>query len=258
MTTAPQHINSIYRDVLAAAMILTRIPIDWPQDAEAPDSARSYWAFGIIGVGVAAIPAVIGGLLIMAGIPSLAGAALALFGIMLMTGGLHQDGLADLADSLGGRDRDHRLTIMHDSAIGSFGTFALISIVIIDVACLAHLAAIDPFYMIAGLLATSGMSRSMMAFQRWHRPTPTAQGLASITGKPDQHIMIIGVLIGLLVGLIFIPASAAFISIIIGLVISFGLGAFMMRWIGGVNGDGLGATQQITEAAMLMVLAIAI
>ena len=257
MNKSPQQITLLYRDLLAAAMILTRIPVDYP-DGDAPNSARSYWAFPIVGIGVAAIPALIAAFLTSLGIPALAAAALALFLIMLATGGLHQDGLADLADSLGGRDRTHRLEIMHDSAIGSFGTLGLITMVIIQAACLAHLAEVDPFYMAAGLIAVAGMSRSMMAFQRWHRPTPTDQGLASITGKPSTQVMVISLMLGLLTGLVFITTSATLVSMAAGLCLAFLIGGFMMRWVGGVNGDGLGATQQMAESLMLMILALTV
>ena len=68
-------LRDIYRDILAAAMLLTRIPVKWPvkwpvkfhdghvegegSDEAEPDTARSYWAFGLIGLGVSAIPAML-------------------------------------------------------------------------------------------------------------------------------------------------------------------------------------------------------
>ena len=108
-------------------MLLTRIPVEWPQD-ETPQNARSYWAFPIIGVGAAAPPALLAGIMLHYGLPPLAAAMLTLAGIALLTGGMHQDGLADIADGLGGRDTADRLRIMRDSSIGSYGTLALISL----------------------------------------------------------------------------------------------------------------------------------
>ncbi|MGU9961850.1 MAG: adenosylcobinamide-GDP ribazoletransferase [Candidatus Puniceispirillales bacterium WSBS_2018_MAG_OTU23] len=259
MTTSPQYILSLYHDIKAAAMILTRIPMRGiPIDA--PNFARSYWAFAIIGIGVSAVPALLAAMLITIGAPVLAAVMLALLMVMLMTGGLHYDGLADIADSLGGGDKMSRLNIIHDSQIGSFGTLALVSITIISLACLGKLAGQDPFLMAAGFIAVSGMSRSMMAFQRWMQPTPSDGGLASMTGTPSGQVVIIALMIGLLAGLIFLPIPVVFIVIImaIGIGLSYIFGLFLTRWIGGVNGDGLGATQQITEAAMLLALTLLI
>ena len=75
------------------------------------------------------------------GLPPLAAAMLTLAGIAFITGGLHQDGLADIADGLGGRDAADRLRIMRDSSIGSYGTLALISLTFVSMACLAAIAA---------------------------------------------------------------------------------------------------------------------
>ena len=177
-----------------------------------------------------------------------------LMGLILLTGGLHQDGLADLGDSLGGRDPDHRLKIMHDSAIGSFGTLALILVVIVDIACLAAIGRDNPAVMAQTMIGVAAMSRGMMALQRWSHATPTAGGLADATGAPDRHVMMISLLLALLAGVIFLPPILAVLAMVAGLIITYLLGRFLKRWIGGVNGDGLGATQQLTEMAMLMVL----
>lgn len=256
MTTSPPQLTVIHRDIMAAVMILTRIPVDWPEDAEAPDTARSYWAFPLVGVGVAAIPALAGAGLISLGLPALAVAALTLLGVMLLTGGLHHDGLADVTDSLGGRDRDHRLAIMHDSTIGSFGTLGLITTMIISTSCLAHLASHGAMVMAASLIATAAMSRAMMALQRWHRPTPTDKGLASATGAPSTTVMVMAMMLGLLAGLLFLTTSGALVAMALGVIVTLLVGLFMMRWVGGVNGDGLGTSQQLSEAAMLMALTL--
>ena len=126
----------IYLDILAAAMLLTRIPVEWPQD-ETPPNARSYWAFPIIGVGAGTLH--YWRIMLHYGLPPLFAAMLTLAGIALLTGGMHQDGLADIADGLGGRDAADRLRIMRDSSIGSYGTLALISLSVVSMACLARL-----------------------------------------------------------------------------------------------------------------------
>jgi adenosylcobinamide-GDP ribazoletransferase len=248
----------IHRDIFAAAMILTRLPVVWPFGADVPNTARSYWAFPLIGIGVAAFPALIAAGLLSFGVPALASATLMILGIIVMTGGLHQDGLADLGDSFGGRDPEHRLEIMHDSSIGSYGTLTLITAVIINVSCLAAIGTENPQMMAQVMVGVAAMSRGMMALQRWQYAPPNADGLASATGAPDQQVMLIGLLLSFLAGVVFMPAHLAIFGFVAGLIATMLLGRFLKFWIGGVNGDGLGATQQISQTVMLLFITLII
>jgi len=234
-------------------MILTRVPVTYEFETD-PDTKRSYWAFPIIGVGVAAIPGAIGALLVTAGIPPLASAILALGGVMLLTGGLHQDGLADVADGLGGRDPSHRLKIMHDSATGSFGALALFTFTMIAATCLADLGRSNPWEMLHALVASAALSRAMMALQRVMHAPPDETGLAHLTGRPEMIIAATSLILGVFLAMAFVGINAAMMALLAGIAVTLALGFFLQRWIGGVNGDGLGATQQISETAILMTL----
>ena len=83
-------INVWRHDMMAAAMILTRIPVPWPEDLT-PNTARSYWAFPLVGIAVAVLPVYWGS---ARGIwPALNGRGGGdCFGHHPLTGGLHQDG----------------------------------------------------------------------------------------------------------------------------------------------------------------------
>ena len=248
-------INIWRHDMMAAAMILTRIPVPWPEDLT-PNTARSYWAFPLIGIAVAILPVFIGTALAASGLPLMAAAAVIVLGIIILTGGLHQDGLADLADGLGGRDAQHRLQIMRDSSIGSYGTLALILTTIITIACLMRIGEDDLTLMAQSMMAVAAMSRGMMGLQRWLHPTPDNKGLASVTGRPDRNVMMIGMGFSLVLGVMFLSIPQVLAMMAVGGLMTLLLGRFMMSWLGGVNGDGLGATQQCTEATMLMALTI--
>ena len=257
MKTEPQPSpRLLYLDILAAAMLLTRIPIDWPE-GETPETSRSYWAFPLIGVGVAAVPTILAGVLLFWGMPPLAAAMLAMAGIALITGGMHQDGLADVADGLGGRDADHRLSIMRDSSIGSFGTIGLITITVISVSSLAAIASDGTMAFVHAMVSCAALSRAMMAVQRHLNAPPKGPGLASMTGQPSGMTAVISVLTGLVIAVSFSGLSAALMMLVFGLIATYGIGLALNRLIGGVNGDGLGATQQITETMMLVILAMA-
>ena len=239
--------KSIIADLHAATALLTRIPVLW---SKADFNPTAYWSFGVIGVVVAALPAFIGAVLLSLGAPALAVAALMLGGVALISGGLHHDGLADIADSFGA-EKDQRLAVMHDSNIGAFGVLALIMVSLISVASLASLGE----GMIPALLAVAVLSRSLMALNRFIYEPPEAKGLAHTTGKPDMPIAVISLGIGAVLAIIFV-GNIAVALLAVGALVTVALGWFLRLWVGGVGGDGLGATQQLSEAAMLLTLAI--
>src|SRR5271169_6978499 len=110
-------------DLAVAFQFLTRLPV--PQVGFAPDGlARSVKFFPLVGLVIGAGAALLEKLLA----PHLgrpASAVAVLLYLVLITGCLHEDGLADVADSLGGWSREQRLAILRDSRIGSYGAAAL-------------------------------------------------------------------------------------------------------------------------------------
>ena len=126
--------------ILAALMLLTRLPVRVARPMAPAAFARAYGWFPAVGALVGAV----GGLVLWGAggaVPPLAAALLAVAAQVLLTGGLHEDGLADVADGFGGgRDRERRLAIMRDSRIGTYGALALVLGVGLRVALLAPLA----------------------------------------------------------------------------------------------------------------------
>ena len=243
-------------DCQMAAMILTRVPmqIDYPPDR---NIAMSYWAFPLIGILVAGISAVPGAILLLAGVPALAVAAVMLGVAALLTGGMHEDGLADMADSLGGHDPASRLQIMRDSRIGAFGVIALVLVLVIKLACLAELAQQGVTTLIGAWLAASVLSRAMMALQAWSYPPPDESGFAHSVGRPDQKTMLIAMGLGLGLAVLLSASLMVFLAAGFAVLITFLIGAAFHWHLGGINGDGLGATQMLSAAVIFMVMAIA-
>ena len=250
-------LSAVHGDLVAATVLLTRLPVAAPETAQtaAPATARSYWAFAVVGVGAAGPPAILGVLLAAAGIPLLAAAAVVVAATAFITGGMHQDGLADTADGLGGRDPGHRLAIMRDSGLGSYGVLALAVVTIAIIAAVAALAALGAEAMVGGVVAAAALSRAMMAVQRWLNDTPDDSGLAHRTGRPDAVTALLALAAGVLVAAVFIGPGMALAALLAGGAVTVVLGWFLNHWVGGVNGDGLGATQQLSEAAMLVLFA---
>ncbi len=242
-------------DCQMAAMILTRLPmhIDYPTDR---NIATSYWAFPLIGILVAGISAIPGVILLLAGVPPLAVAAVMLAVAALITGGMHEDGLADIADSLGGHDQASRMQIMRDSRIGAFGVIALVLVLVIKLACLAELAKHGATTLIGAWLAAAVLSRAMMALQAWSYPPPDQTGFAYSVGTPHQNTMLIAMGLGLGLAVVLSGSLMVFLAAGFAVLTTFFIGAAFHWHLGGINGDGLGATQMLSSTVIVMVMAI--
>jgi adenosylcobinamide-GDP ribazoletransferase len=119
----PARHRSWWRDLRLALGFMTRLPVGVIEG----DLAAASWAFPLAGLLVGGVAALIYGFAIDLGLSALIAAALAVAGATLLTGALHEDGLADFADGLGVRGGPaERLAAMRASGIGSFGTLALI------------------------------------------------------------------------------------------------------------------------------------
>jgi adenosylcobinamide-GDP ribazoletransferase len=125
----------------AAFAFLTRLPVGRIDGSAAADlSAAAPW-FPVVGLAVGGVSA---GLRAAAGtvLPSAASTVIALAAAVLITGGLHEDGLADTADALGAHvDRARRLEILRDPRLGTFGVLALGLVLLFSFAALAPLPA---------------------------------------------------------------------------------------------------------------------
>ncbi|RCW88861.1 adenosylcobinamide-GDP ribazoletransferase [Paracoccus lutimaris] len=245
---------------LATALIwLTRLPVARLLPRDLAPLAQSAWAFPLVGmvVGlVAALPLVAG---LSLGMPASVAALLGIGAAILTTGGLHEDGLADFADSAGATTRERRLEIMRDSRIGSYGVLALGCVLGLRVAALAALAGQGAWVAAAALIGVAGASRTGMALGLGLMPPARMDGLGRQAGRPSRAGMLIALALG---GLALAALCSGFPVqswLVAGLAIAgaqLWLAARAMRTIGGQTGDVLGAMQQLGEAAGLVALTV--
>jgi adenosylcobinamide-GDP ribazoletransferase len=180
---------------------------------------------------------------------SLAALAVVLFWT-LITGGLHEDGVADVADALRvHRKRESMLAILKDSRIGSYGAAALIFLIAVRWQAVMRL----PSAPIAELTACLALSRASLVAQAWvSRPVGDGLG-AAFSNTLTSTTAILAILQG--VALAFLPGPRAGLLLILGAVFLTGL---LNRWfdarIGGVNGDCLGATCLFVETFLLVLV----
>ena len=127
-------------EIRLAFSLLTRLPVG-QIEGQVPPLAASGWAWPLVGAVVGAIMALAGGVGLWLGLPPVMVAILSLAAGAWVTGAMHEDGLADVADGFGGgRDRARKLEIMRDSRVGSYGVLALILATAFRAAGLAALA----------------------------------------------------------------------------------------------------------------------
>lgn len=233
----------MFKALRAAFGLLTRLPVrPTPLDPEA------VWAFPLAGLVVGAIAALVQGAALALGLPAGPAAALALTVLILLTGGLHEDGLADCADGLwGGFERAGRLEIMRDSRVGSYGVLAIGTTLLIRWSCLV---VAGPW----GLVIAAVLSRATMVWPMSRLPHAREDGLARLSGRPSGRAMALTA--GVAVLLVLPLAGWSLIWLLPAVALAGHCAAMIARAkIGGQTGDILGGTQQLAEMAALLVLA---
>jgi adenosylcobinamide-GDP ribazoletransferase len=254
---APPSAWPALRGIRAAACFLTRVPVGgFPY---APADWR--WAsahFPLIGALIGAAMALTWWVTSPLGVAP--AAVFALITSLLITGGFHEDGLADTADALGGAyDRARILEILKDSRIGSFGGLALVSSLLLRCALLVELGGAAP----VALIASQAVSRMppiwLMALMPYATDDARAKSRQINRAGPPQAIVATAwtmVVVGALVAAGYVTGASAMACVAVALLAGLVCAWRFHRRLGGVTGDFLGATQQIAEAAVLTTLVL--
>jgi adenosylcobinamide-GDP ribazoletransferase len=188
------------------------------------------------------------------GLPSDPAAALALAATVLVSGALHEDGLADTADGLGGGEsREQKLEIMRDSRIGTYGACALILSMIARWSALATIA--EPAEVAMALLVTHAAARAALPAFMWLIPPARPDGLSAGAGQPPSQSAIIAVGLGILCLVIGFGPGKAIMGLILLSIGALIWGFIATRQIGGQTGDILGALEQAGEIVVLLMAA---
>jgi len=252
-------------DIARAVAFLSRIPM--PKSAFAGYDGkldRVARAFPVAGILIGFLPAIVLLLMLCLHADRLMSALVALAVQAIVSGALHEDGLADCADGIGGgRDRDHSLSIMKDSRIGTYGAIALILSFAIRAAAIAAIArGTVPFAAALALPAVGCISRCALVWHWQRLPPAKSDGVAAAVGRPSEGIMQTALVSGCLLAALFIWPSLGLLPLVCSL-LAAGIavlifGGIVRRALGGHTGDTLGAAAQISEAAALCALAMAL
>nr|WP_249660896.1 adenosylcobinamide-GDP ribazoletransferase [Variovorax sp. PCZ-1] len=256
----------LVKHFLLAIQFFTRIPITGKLAAwvgYSPEmlkkSAAHFAGVGWVVGGVAAVVYITFDALLPSAYAPLIAACLSTIATVLLTGGFHEDGLADLADGLGGSyDRDRALEIMKDSRVGAFGAMALVLALLTKVALLAALGGLEMWQIVTLIIASHVVSRALpMGLLAL---LPHVGDAAGSKSKPLADSISASALFSnifwcfLLIPGVFTAQAA--IEFIAGMGLAFLAWCFMWwrlsKRLQGFTGDALGATQQVCEIAFLL------
>lgn len=250
MTARPfPPLRALLADTALCLAFFTRLPVPLPT---APRSlADGFWAAPLAGLAVALTGWLAYTLAALTGLSGGSAAALTLLATILVTGALHEDGLADTADGFGGGNtRERKLEIMRDSRIGTYGALALGISLILRWAAIADLG--SPVHVLCGLAAAHAASRAMLpAYMRFTTPA-RSDGLAAQAGVPTRPVAASAAVLGAAALLLLGLAAGLAAAICLGLAFLLFRRLSMVQ-IGGHTGDAAGALQQIGEITVLSV-----
>ena len=247
---------------LTALEFLTRIPILAAARFDPAWMSRCVRYFPWVGSLIGACGALVWWALQPALSPTLA-AALAFTATALLTGAFHEDGLSDYVDGIGGgQSREHTLTIMKDSRVGSFGALALVLVTLIKIAALASVPLFEAVIALIFAHTTARASAvTVMASLPYARDDatskvkPVAMGVTwpevLVSWLPTIALILLAAPCGMTRQA---PIALATATLAAGVVTLF-LERQMKQRLGGYTGDALGAVEQCAEAVILVACA---
>lgn len=242
------------QDVLLALVFLTRLPITLSGTPPEGATARMTAWFPLVGLVVGAIGSAVYALAWWCGASSAVAAILTIAAMVLTTGAMHEDGLADTFDGLGGgRSRERKLEIMRDSRLGSYGAIALGLALAARAAVLADLE--QPWDVLRALIAAGVWSRVALPMIAVFLDPARPGGLARMCGRPPKAEAAFAVVFGAVVMIATLGTLSA-AAMALGALAAGVVAAVARRQIGGHTGDVLGAAQQISEVAVLVMLSM--
>ena len=232
--------------LIVAFGFLTRLPM--PRVAvEADDFAAAIRVYPLVGLAIGVLVALAGWL--GAHVDPWTGACAALLAWIAVTGALHLDGLADLADGLGAAhgDRTRLLAVMADPHIGSFGVVAIAGQMIAKLVLL-HAAGLAGWW--ALILVPFAARMGPLVWARLLPPLrPGGLGAAVAGAVRNRDLLGWGLMLAL--------AAVAAPALVVLPVLVLGVASWLRRTLGGVTGDAHGAGIEIVETGLLAAIAVA-
>jgi adenosylcobinamide-GDP ribazoletransferase len=248
-----ENMQNLITDLRIGISLCTRLPIASTAPLAEGDVARASWTLPIAGLFVGLVGSLIYWLAIRINVAPLPAAALTLAATMALTGAMHEDGLADTADGLGGNARERKLEIMRDSRIGTFGACALLVSAMLRWSAIADIA--EPSFVTTALIAAHVAARACLPVFMRLVPPARSDGLASGAGSPPWASAGAAAVLGIICLLFSFGVMGTIITVLILAVTGLSLARVAIKQFGGQTGDVLGAVEQVSESAILLAAA---
>lgn len=235
--------------VRLAFSFLTILPIRI-EGADESDVAASMAWFPFVGWAMGLMFAIEDGILALLFGPAIR-SALVVLSMVILTGAVHLDGLADTADALGA-GRDRALEVLRDSRLGTFGTIAVFFALLLKVLALASLEGQARLATLVLALTVARWALVAVSY-RVDYLRPVGAG-SSMLGRGDARNLSIASVFAILP---LIPAYShkAILAYVFAIATTFALRWFYRRWLGGVTGDLIGACGEIVEVLVMLTMA---
>ncbi|GBQ39997.1 adenosylcobinamide-GDP ribazoletransferase [Komagataeibacter europaeus] len=240
-------------DLVCGIGLLTRLPVGGLARDDPPYSmTRSIWCWPLVGAGVGACGGLLYAGLLWMGIAPLPAAGWSVGMLLLACGGLHEDGLADMADGCGGgQDRARKLEIMRDSRVGSYGVMALVIALLVRVTALA---AMPGAVAVMAMPVAGALARASMVVVLWRLPPARGDGLASSMARLPGQALAACMVLAAASAVVLLPPARAVPACAVAIMAALVMCRFARQQVGGQTGDVLGATAVVTECAILAAL----
>ncbi len=246
-----------YMEIVAATRFLSVLPLPGPSNRFEVSSTNDQTLhlgsayFPFVGFLLATLLYLVQ-LLVGFALPRLALAAVLVVALVMLTGGLHLDGLMDTCDGLfGGRTRERRLEIMRDSRVGSFGVLGGVCILLLK---FALFASIGPRMLSLLFFLVLPCTRWAMVLALRVFPSARPGGLgATFRQTVTLPRLLVAAATAFLLALI-VGHAVGILVWCVATGVALLLGAWVTRLIGGLTGDIYGAIAECSEVGVLLVL----
>lgn len=239
--------------LLLAFQFLTILPVRI-KNFEEKKLVASMMFFPVVGFFVAVLLGVLNNFLFLIGFNNFITGIILVITLIIITGGMHLDGLSDTFDAIAGaKSKEDMLAIMRDPRAGVAGVLSIICVLLLKI---SFLSCINPSDKIGSLILMCVSSRWSLVFLIFMFPYAREQGKGKIFSSGiNLKIFIAATIFSISCAFAFLGINAISIMIF-SMLVAFLFGGFMVKKIGGITGDTLGAACELVEVAVLFLIVI--
>lgn len=241
------------KSFLLAIQFLTIVPIKIRQLKE-KSLSWSMVFFPIVGLLIGLVLIGVNNLLLVLNVEQIPSGIILIVLLIILTGGIHVDGLADTADAfLSGKNKEEMLRIMRDPHIGAMGVVGIVSIILLKI---AFLSSINPLFRPVSLILMCVLGRWSLVFSIFLFPYARQDGKAKVfINGINSKIFILATIIALIIVFAVWKLSGLLVFAVISLC-AYLIGRFINKVIDGITGDALGAINELAEVITLVSICV--